>query len=391
MTDNNASRFGLVSPAQIPTTFGAQDDRQYIRKSLTYEDYMEMLSLLQGLESVVGTRQISDYMNALKVAQRNSPIDIDPANVISSMGRLYAEKSNHPFSGDKNTNSPGNVFSLPPVAAVARGTTNFPATYGRIDALRSHPVRGNPLGRLDSQVASAFQEIARHSGVKRYTTKDGCTGNGATMIEKKKTASIQVPEVRQVDKSVPQAVPFHMLRSQLQNTQGAPISFVEKRITNGSYLLRFNVTTDLAKLLPEYKDDFSPGFSALKDAPRSLFKRNISLIDSSGKFHCVKYEGIVSSKQRHNRLTTGWSGVVKSLGIKVGDTIIFERWTVNHAIIHITIIPGNQDWDEYDSTVRNDVKKKKLDASASIPTKFQANTSPVQAIQETSKHVHQQA
>ena len=352
MTDTNSSRFGgLVRPDQIPGMFGAHEEKRYIKRPLTYEDYMEMLSLLKGLESVVGTRQISDYMNALKVAQRNSPVDIDPANVILSMAKLYAEKTNDSLRNLQSSNHYG--FSPPPGRAMGNG----PMAFGHSAAYATNVETKSP-GRLDGQVPSAFQEIKSKSDIKVYTKQNQSAFTGKDTLP---VTQETLPNVKTVPGS--QLVPNHLLRSQLERNHGIPILSVEKKITNGSYLLRFNVTTDLGRLLPEHQDDMSPGASAMKDAPRSLFKRNISIIDVSGKFFCVKYEGIVSSKQRHNRLTTGWSGVVKALGIKVGDTIIFERWTPNPSIIHIKIVRGNDDWDAVER-FQNDAKKKKVEPRA---------------------------
>lgn len=377
-SEGNGSRFGLVRPGQIPGMFGSPEEGRYMKKrSLTYENYMEMLSLLKSLESVVGTRQISDYMNALEVAQRNSPVDIDPANVILSMGKLYAEKSNTPFTPIQTTFSPHVPF------AAARGMSNAPPVmYSRNDACRPYPVKDNSFGRLDGQISSAFREIGRLGEMKGFTKHEESETNGAPFVADKKSIPIPVQGVQQSGSINDQIVPYHMLRSQLQKVQGDPIASVEKKITNGSYLLRFNVTTDLGRLLPGHIDDSSAVHTILKDAPRSLFKRNISIIDSIGRLHCVKYEGIVSSKQRHYRLTTGWSSLVKSLKMKVGDTVIFERWTPNPAVVHMTIAPGKEEWDDFGS-FENDLKRKKQEAQESPAKERDANTSPVQ---ETSEH-----
>lgn len=372
-SEANGSRFGLVRPGPLPgSTFGAQEQSRFMKKPLTYENYMEMLSLLKELESVVGTRQISDYMNALEVAQRNSPVDIDPANVILSMGKLYAEKANtspipptqiHPFSPHA------------PFTAAREMNNSPPMTYSRNDAARFPSFNDISFGRLNGLVTSAFQEIETQDEMKRYSKHEERASNGAVAVAGKKSTHVQ--DGKQDVKGTGQIVPFHMLRSQLQQTHGAAISFVEKKITNGSYLLRFNVTTDLARLLPGYTDEFSVGQPIVKDSPRSLFKRNISIIDSEGRFHCVKYEGIVSSKQKHYRLTTGWSILVKSLKIKVGDTVVFERWTPNHAIIHITVIPGKDEWDDFGS-FENDLKRKKLEEQESPDKHREANVPTVQ-------------
>lgn len=136
------------------------------------------------------------------------------------------------------------------------------------------------------------------------------------------------------DTSAPPA--FDILRDRLVQQYGHPIERVEKRMTNSSYLVRFNVTAEMAsKLLPpipKHVDEMKKS-----NEFKSVFKHDIILVDVFGMNHSVKYEGIVSSRQRHNRLTTGWCSAARSIGLDVGDKIIFERWTEDRRIIHILV------------------------------------------------------
>lgn len=344
MSDPHSERFGLIRPGHASVAFGKNQERGYTKRSLSYDDYMEVLSILKSLENVVGTRQISDYMNALRVAQRNSPVDIDPANVILSMGKLYSEKRTYCFT-DASQNQ-GGFLTVQPESGRAS------MTYGQSGALQSGKEKAKYPGNFNGPIASAFREIGYNESKKRELPVQNLESKQAYQDTKSYSGSLQPHPGRQAGH---QPVPPHLMRSQLQRNHGAPMASVGKQITNGSYLLRFNVTTDLGRLLPEHKDNF-PDLCLIKDAPRSLFKRNISVIDNLGRLHCVKYEGIVSSKQRHNRLTTGWSGVVKSLGIKVGDTVVFERWTSNPSILHISIIQQNDDLDYIEEKTKKSKK-----------------------------------
>ncbi|KAI8107803.1 hypothetical protein M9435_002831 [Picochlorum sp. BPE23] len=129
---------------------------------------------------------------------------------------------------------------------------------------------------------------------------------------------------------------FDILRDRLVREYGSPIERVEKRMTNSSYLVRFNVTAEMAsKLLPPIPKHVEE--MKKSNEFKSVFKHDVILVDVFGRNHNVKYEGIVSSRQRHNRLTTGWCSAARSIGLDVGDKIIFERWTEDRRIIHILV------------------------------------------------------
>lgn len=333
MADANAPHFSHNRlTGQVSGMAGMGETKGYTRRSLTYEDYMEMLSILNDLESVVGIRQISDYMNALKVAQRSSTLAIDPANVLLSMGKLYAEKE----VGSWNMPRPPN-------------TENTDGAWNNktLNVLAPHGERPPPLYFTERD------EKVKHAGTALQQNIALLKGLGSDQNTRQTSGSTPcLPDPM----TGARTVPVHLLRSHLERTHGAPLASVVKQITNASYLLRFNVTNDLGKLLSNGNEDHPAMLpSLLRDSSRSLFKRNISIIDESGHFFTVKYEGIMSSKQRHNRLTTGWSTVIKSLGIVIGDSITFEKWTSNNSIIHVSVSRAKrntQDSEKYEENVK---------------------------------------
>jgi hypothetical protein len=130
--------------------------------------------------------------------------------------------------------------------------------------------------------------------------------------------------------------PFDVIRDRLVEQYGAPKARIERKITNSSYLVRFNVTLKMAtNLFPLAPDDIKPNKKS--EEFQSLFKHSIMLIDVFGKHYPVRYEGILSSGQRHNRLTTGWCSAARSIGLDVGDVVVLERWTEDRTHIHVWV------------------------------------------------------
>jgi len=130
--------------------------------------------------------------------------------------------------------------------------------------------------------------------------------------------------------------PFDVIRDRLVEQYGAPKARIERKVTNSSYLVRFNVTLKMAtNLFPLAPDDIKPNKKS--EEFQSLFKHSIMLIDVFGKHYPVRYEGILSSGQRHNRLTTGWCSAARSIGLDVGDIVVLERWTDDRTHIHIWV------------------------------------------------------
>ncbi|RMZ56584.1 hypothetical protein APUTEX25_001431 [Auxenochlorella protothecoides] len=77
------------------------------------------------------------------------------------------------------------------------------------------------------------------------------------------------------------------------------------------------------------------------DAPanfNSLFKHRLVIVDEADEAWPVQYEGFMSSGQRHFRLTSGWSGLMRVQNVTIGDTLALERWTEDRTVIHLRII-----------------------------------------------------
>lgn len=130
--------------------------------------------------------------------------------------------------------------------------------------------------------------------------------------------------------------PFDVIRDRLVEQYGAPKARIERKITNSSYLVRFNVTLKMAaNLFPLAPDNIKPNKKS--EEFQSLFKHSIMLIDVFAKHYPVRYEGILSSGQRHNRLTTGWCSAARSIGLDVGDVVVLERWTEDRTHIHVWV------------------------------------------------------
>lgn len=67
-----------------------------------------------------------------------------------------------------------------------------------------------------------------------------------------------------------------------------------------------------------------------------FFKKGVTMIDGAGARHAVSYDGVVSSGQRHTRLAAGWSAVIRALGVKVGDAVVFElRGDRAQGVLHV--------------------------------------------------------
>ena len=127
------------------------------------------------------------------------------------------------------------------------------------------------------------------------------------------------------------------VRQRLVASFGAPKASIERKITNSSYLVRFNVTADMAMRLFPLPPPESWPMRPRPEESKSVFKHDIHLIDRFGREYTVRYEGIISSGQRHNRLTTGWCSTARSMGLDVGDVLVLERWTDDRTKIHVWV------------------------------------------------------
>eukprot|EP00891_Asterochloris_glomerata_P008613 jgi/Astpho2/8613/Aster-05092 len=125
-----------------------------------------------------------------------------------------------------------------------------------------------------------------------------------------------------------------------QGQQKQPVVSVRRKITCPTYCSRLHVTQDMAEhLLPRYTEG-STTKPPLSTSFQPLFKHKIEVVDDMREGWTVQYEGFISSGQRHFRFTTGWTALVKNKGIKVGDTVVLERWTNDRTQLHIHVSKG---------------------------------------------------
>ncbi|KAL6773956.1 hypothetical protein ACKKBG_A23215 [Auxenochlorella protothecoides x Auxenochlorella symbiontica] len=133
-------------------------------------------------------------------------------------------------------------------------------------------------------------------------------------------------------------------RAELARARRAPLEKVERPITNGTYINRLHVTQQMAQLLfpqPEEARERGRAPGREGDAPanfNSLFKHRLVIVDEADEAWPVQYEGFMSSGQRHFRLTSGWSGLMRVQNVTIGDTLALERWTEDRTVIHLRII-----------------------------------------------------
>ncbi|KAK2079562.1 hypothetical protein QBZ16_001957 [Prototheca wickerhamii] len=134
--------------------------------------------------------------------------------------------------------------------------------------------------------------------------------------------------------------PPGLTREELRQERGAPLERVERPITNGTYINRLHVTQQMAQLLFPQPEFCTSRGAAREDGPanfNSLFKHRLTIVDEAGEAWPVQYEGFMSSGQRHFRLTSGWSGLMRVQNVAVGDTLVLERWTEDRVTIHLRI------------------------------------------------------
>eukprot|EP00884_Botryococcus_braunii_P022794 jgi/Botrbrau1/9199/Bobra.0236s0026.1 len=80
-----------------------------------------------------------------------------------------------------------------------------------------------------------------------------------------------------------------------------------------------------------------PENGSVNDGYAPIFKHEVNLVDEAQYTWKVQYEGFYSAKQRHYRLTTGWTAFIKMKRVVVGDTVVIDRWTEDRLnfVIHI--------------------------------------------------------
>lgn len=78
-------------------------------------------------------------------------------------------------------------------------------------------------------------------------------------------------------------------------------------------------------------------------ANKTFFKKPLTLLDGYAAPWAVTYESLVSSGQRHARLSAGWSGLMRHLGAALGDTVVLElRGPRTAGGLHVRLESGGQ-------------------------------------------------
>lgn len=73
---------------------------------------------------------------------------------------------------------------------------------------------------------------------------------------------------------------------------------------------------------------------------RNFFKRALQL-DPGNYPHVVTYECLVSSGQRHARLSAGWGTLMRRLQAQMGDTVMLElHGDRNDGVLHVRVERG---------------------------------------------------
>jgi len=54
----------------------------------------------------------------------------------------------------------------------------------------------------------------------------------------------------------------------------------------------------------------------------------------------VTYEGVLCASQRHLRLTCGWAEFARAAGLRIGNTVTFERRGDDRRVLHVTVQRG---------------------------------------------------
>jgi hypothetical protein len=74
---------------------------------------------------------------------------------------------------------------------------------------------------------------------------------------------------------------------------------------------------------------------------RNLFKQNITIVDLYNRAHDVTYECLVSSGQRHARLSAGWGALMRRLNVELGDVVALElHGDRNDGVLHVRVERG---------------------------------------------------
>ena len=92
-----------------------------------------------------------------------------------------------------------------------------------------------------------------------------------------------------------------------------------------------------ANLLPDM--NLHVPLSAMRhQSNQSFFKRGIDLVDSHGSVHKLTYECLVSSGQRHARLSAGWGPAMRRMQACIGDTVLLHLYgDRNDGVLHVQL------------------------------------------------------
>lgn len=96
-------------------------------------------------------------------------------------------------------------------------------------------------------------------------------------------------------------------------------------------------------LLPDMSAHVPDDQNMRNHANKTFFKKPLALLDSRLTPHTVTYDSLVSSGQRHTRLSAGWSGLMRHLGAAQGDTVVLElRGPRAAGMLHVRLESGGQ-------------------------------------------------
>lgn len=86
---------------------------------------------------------------------------------------------------------------------------------------------------------------------------------------------------------------------------------------------------------------FVPQDTMRAQTNRSFFKRELTIIDCYNYPHAVTYECLVSSGQRHARLSAGWGTLMRRLNAQLGDTVVLSlHGDRNDGVLNVNLERG---------------------------------------------------
>lgn len=368
---------GYMSKLQKGMVGDRPNQHQVVKEQSDLESHLRMLQILKRIEDEYGTIDIPNMISVLQTVQDYREKHARMMNHQTMLQKRYYEQmvefmnlsqqrqqtqqllestSPKQIAQSQDHNRNGGLAAAGRMSAFTPVTQHFMPQNPDQHSLQqrertndANETRNMDLLSLVSEKLSSLQNEGNYAKRRDDTVRPsflsgpvkGSQGYKNPVEEKLADSVLAGAYENRVDESLlnketPGPPAFDIVRDRLVHEHGRPIERVEKRMTNSSYLVRFNVTAEMAsKLLPPIPKHVEE--MKKSNEFKSVFKHDIILVDVFGRNHSVKYEGIVSSRQRHNRLTTGWCSAARSIGLDVGDKIIFERWTEDRRIIHILV------------------------------------------------------